>query len=122
MRLLRHSRQYARPPLTAVDRIGEKFIVWTAETPDIDEILSVVSLYWLTRSFPTSLYHYRVTYGTNLKPEDRIPMVTSVPLGYSQFFHEIRPSPKAFVEGQNNLVWHRRHEKVSRLHNVRAGI
>ena len=73
----------------------------------------MVTMYWITNTFATSIYHYRVSYSKNVKEENKIPPVTSKPLGYSQFIHEIMPSPRAFVEVENNLVWHRRHERVS---------
>lgn len=41
-------------------RIGEKFLEWTddATTPDLDTILTNVSLYWFTGSFPRSSKYY----------------------------------------------------------------
>lgn len=40
-------------------RIGEKFLAWTDEDPPMDEILASVTLYWLTETFPRSIYPYR---------------------------------------------------------------
>ena len=40
-------------------RIGEKFLTWTDATPSMDEILASVTLYWLTNTFPSSIYPYR---------------------------------------------------------------
>lgn len=40
-------------------RIGEKFLEWTDETPPLNDILASISLYWLTDTFPRSIYPYR---------------------------------------------------------------
>jgi hypothetical protein len=40
-------------------RIGEKFIEWTDTTPDYEEILDSVTLYWFTESIARGLYPYR---------------------------------------------------------------
>ena len=40
-------------------RIGEKFLDWSDEDPPLDVILEAVILYWLTETFPTSIYSYR---------------------------------------------------------------
>jgi hypothetical protein len=40
-------------------RIGEKFLAWTDQDPPLDEILASVTLYWLTETFPRSIYPYR---------------------------------------------------------------
>ena len=45
--------------LTRTRRIGEKFLTWTDTTPSMDEILASVTLYWLTSTFPRSIYPYR---------------------------------------------------------------
>ncbi|KAJ3542143.1 hypothetical protein NM208_g4252 [Fusarium decemcellulare] len=39
--------------------IGEKFIEWTDTTPDYEEILDSVTLYWFTESIARGLYPYR---------------------------------------------------------------
>jgi microsomal epoxide hydrolase len=98
----------------AARRIGEKFIVWSDKTPPIPTILSNVSLYYLTNTFPTSLYHYRASYGKQVKKGSEVPEVKNKPVGYSQFAKEILPTPKDWLEG-TNVVWHRRHEEVSEI-------
>lgn len=40
-------------------RIGEKYLDWTDEDPSFETILEVVTLYWLTETFPTSIFPYR---------------------------------------------------------------
>jgi microsomal epoxide hydrolase len=41
------------------DRIGEKFLEWSDTDPSVEEILRAVSLYWLTDTFPRSIWPYR---------------------------------------------------------------
>ena len=95
-------------------RLGEKLVVWTDETPPLDTILSIITLYWITGTFPTSIYHYRVAYGRNVDDRDQAAMVTNKPVGYSQFPHEILPIPAALVKARHNVTWSARHDKVSR--------
>lgn len=49
----------AHLPMIGNHRIGEKFLAWTEEDPSLDTILTSVSLYWLTDTFPRSIYPYR---------------------------------------------------------------
>jgi len=96
--------------LTTFYRIGEKFQQWTDTDPTIDQILDSVTLYWLTDSFPRSIYPYRQFFGSNpsffhTKPEFHI----KKPLGYSYFPMELAPIPRAWAEKTGNLVWYREH-------------
>ncbi|RGP74481.1 microsomal epoxide hydrolase [Fusarium longipes] len=98
-------------PLALLSWIGEKFRDWTDEDPTIDEILTSVSLYWLTDTFPTSIYPYRQQFnpregGAHNSPDSKI----TKPLGYSWFPQELAPIPKSWVETTGNLVFHRSHE------------
>ena len=43
-------------------RIGEKFLQWSDTSPSMQEILDGTTLYWLTESFPRSIYPYRSFY------------------------------------------------------------
>jgi hypothetical protein len=40
-------------------RIGEKFLDWVDQELDLEIILESVTLYWLTQTYPRSLYVYR---------------------------------------------------------------
>ena len=40
-------------------RIGEKFVEWTGDPLAPEHILESVTLYWLTETFPRSIYTYR---------------------------------------------------------------
>lgn len=46
-------------PLALLSWIGEKFLEWTDEDPQLDEILDSVSLYWLTDTYARCIYPYR---------------------------------------------------------------
>jgi hypothetical protein len=47
------------PALTGTARIGEKFLDWTDSDLPMDTILEAITLYWVTETFPTSIYPYR---------------------------------------------------------------
>jgi hypothetical protein len=46
-------------PITQRHRIAEKFVSWSDETPSLDIILEAITLYWVTNTFPTSIWNYR---------------------------------------------------------------
>ncbi|RBR26365.1 uncharacterized protein FIESC28_00865 [Fusarium coffeatum] len=98
-------------PIALLSWIGEKFLHWTDEDPPMEEILTSVSLYWFTDSFPTSIYPYRQRFapgtgGAHDGPDWKI----TKPLGYSWFPEELAPIPAAWAETTGNLVFARRHE------------
>lgn len=93
-------------------RIGEKFIVWSDETPSLDHILANVSIYWYNQTISTGLYHYRSTGGRRAPEEFSPPKTGDKPIGYSLFKKEIHPIPRVWAENQvGNLVWFRRHDQ-----------
>lgn len=72
-----------------------------------------MSLYWLTRTFPTSIYHYRLANGPYARRETAPGNVyLDKPTGYSLFHKEIHPAPLAWAKEKANVVWHKRHEQV----------
>ena len=46
-------------PVALLSWIGEKFLEYSDDTLDVDAILTSIALYWLTDTFPTSIYQYR---------------------------------------------------------------
>ena len=117
-------------------RIGEKFLAWTDDDPPLDTILGAVTLYWLTETFPTSIYQYR-----QVRPESVLecsntdvsssqddspevlkarggPEYISKPFGYSWFPKELFPTPQSWVATMGNLVFFRRHTQVGFLLSV----
>ncbi|KAH7043770.1 Alpha/Beta hydrolase protein [Macrophomina phaseolina] len=93
-------------PVALLAWIGEKFLDWTDEDPPINTILASVSLYWLTDTFPTSVYPYREMFAP--KAHKSLPYCDK-PTGYSWFPMELAPAPKAWVETTAKVVWHRQH-------------
>ena len=122
-------------------RIGEKFLDWTDEELPLDSILIAVTLYWLTETFPTSIYSYRQvrpcslllvvqrssadTTSTqddspeNLKARGGPEHVTK-PFGYSWFPKEIFPTPRSWVATIGDLVFFRRHTQVGLIRSFTA--
>ncbi|KAJ6564512.1 epoxide hydrolase [Mycena capillaripes] len=99
-------------PIALLAWIGEKFYTWADEVPSTSKILDSVSLYWLTSTFPTSIYMYRRFLGPHAAkvayhahPENYI----NKPFGFSWFPREIMPVPKAWVATTGNLVWYKQH-------------
>jgi hypothetical protein len=42
-----------------ISRIGEKWLEWVDEPLSPEHILESITLYWLTETFPRSIYTYR---------------------------------------------------------------
>ncbi|KAM0250772.1 hypothetical protein ACHAP5_001989 [Fusarium lateritium] len=99
-------------PLALLVWIGEKFRDWTHEDPSLQEILTSVSLYWLTDTFPTAIYPYRQAFApSNVGAHENPDYKITKPLGYSWFPYELAPIPKRWVETTGNLVFHRAHDR-----------
>ncbi|KAI9690120.1 MAG: hypothetical protein M1822_009081 [Bathelium mastoideum] len=105
-------------PLALLCWIGEKFIEWTDETPPLHTILEAVTLYYLTDTFPRSIYTYRRAYAPEEERKNapdwegrKIPAGKA--FGYSLFPKEILPMPRAWVDttGEQGLSFFRRHER-----------
>ncbi|KAH8822004.1 Alpha/Beta hydrolase protein [Xylogone sp. PMI_703] len=97
-------------PLALLAWIGEKFLEWTDETPSLNEILASISLYWLTDTYPRSIYPYRESYVAN--PTHSAPVIyVNKPLGYSSFPKEVFPVPVSWVATAGKLCWSKVHTK-----------
>ncbi|KAF2259527.1 epoxide hydrolase-like protein [Lojkania enalia] len=94
-------------PLALLAWIAEKFLEWTDDSPPLSTILTNVSLYWFTSSFPRSIYPYRQLLLGN-RPE---PPYLSKPLGFSFFPLELFPGVRSEVEKRGNVVFYRGHER-----------
>ncbi|KAK1675868.1 epoxide hydrolase [Colletotrichum godetiae] len=102
-------------PLAMLAWIGEKFLEW----PDsryplsLDTILTMVSFYWYTDTFPRSMYPYRALAGA-AAANVLFSVSTSKekPFGYSGFPAENILLPKAWAEkAYPNLVFYKRNDK-----------
>ncbi|KAL7930201.1 Alpha/Beta hydrolase protein [Trichoderma chlorosporum] len=101
----------ASNPIALLAWIGEKFLSWTDEDPPLDEILASVTLYWLTETFPRSIYPYRQLFtpgviGAHENPEWYI----KKHFGYSFFPKELAPIPQAWARTTGTLEFYRQHE------------
>ncbi|KAI9738745.1 MAG: hypothetical protein M1834_008252 [Cirrosporium novae-zelandiae] len=99
-------------PVALLAWIGEKFLDWVDEPLPLETILESVTLYWLTETFPRSIYHYR----EGFPPPKVMPAMDPrwyirKPLGFSYFPMELVPTPRAWVETTGNLVFWNLHEK-----------
>jgi microsomal epoxide hydrolase len=93
-------------PLALLAWIGEKFLDWTDKDPPLTTILTNISLYWFTSSFPSSIYPYRQLHG----PDSTKLTYLSKPTGFSFFPLELFPGIKAPLEKNCNLVTYEQHE------------
>ncbi|KAF2638444.1 epoxide hydrolase-like protein [Massarina eburnea CBS 473.64] len=93
-------------PLALLAWIGEKFLEWTDTSPPLTTILTNVSLYWFTGSFPRSIYPYRALFS----PDRAEFKFLDKPTGFSFFPFELFPGLKGVIEKQANLVSYRQHE------------
>ncbi|KAK1489133.1 epoxide hydrolase [Colletotrichum cuscutae] len=102
-------------PLAMLAWIGEKFLEW----PDsryplsVDTILTMVSFYWYTDTFPRSMYPYHAL-ASAATANVLFSVATSKekPVGYSVFPAENILLPKAWAEkAYPNLVFYKRNDK-----------
>ncbi|KAH8809006.1 Alpha/Beta hydrolase protein [Xylogone sp. PMI_703] len=99
-------------PLALLAWIGEKFVSWVDEPLPLDTVLASVTLYWLTDTFPRSIYHYRESFPPpKIMPAMDPRWYINKPLGFSYFPKELVPIPQSWIETTGNLVFWRQHEK-----------
>jgi len=99
----------ASNPLSLLAWIGEKFLDWTDEDPSLDTILTAVTLYWVTETFPRSIYPYR-QWASAGSSETANTYITK-PFGYSWFPRELVAAPKSWAAPMGNLVFFKQHTK-----------
>ncbi|KAJ6157774.1 Isopenicillin N synthase [Penicillium chermesinum] len=102
----------ASSPLALLAWVGEKFLEWVDEPLDPEQILESITLYWLTNTFPRSIYFYRQI---AIPPPVPLPNTQRwyihKPFGYSHFPKELAPLPRCWVETTGNLVFWRHNHK-----------
>jgi microsomal epoxide hydrolase len=104
-------------------RVGEKLLHWTDTTPSKTHILTWLSLYWLTRSYPTSIYPYRSSFpklslSTHPGPlsdtrdlgKELKGAYVEKPMGYSKFPYELIPTPESWAGKTGNMVFFKEHD------------
>ncbi|OCF60366.1 hypothetical protein L486_03049 [Kwoniella mangroviensis CBS 10435] len=97
-------------PISLLCWIGEKFVEWSDETPSLDTILTFISLYWFTDTFPSCIFSYRYGFGSKRNVHTADKEYQHKPTGYSYFPKEISPIPVHWVKTAHNLVWSREHK------------
>ncbi|WWC64244.1 uncharacterized protein I303_106853 [Kwoniella dejecticola CBS 10117] len=97
-------------PLSLLSWIGEKFLEWSDEDPSIETILSFISLYWFTDTFPSCIFTYRYGFGSKRDESSAEKEYNPKPMGFSYFPKEITPVPVHWVKTAHNLVWSREHK------------
>lgn len=99
-------------PVGLLAWIGEKMTSWSDVTPEMDLILTNVSLYWFSGCYATSIYcHGEIV-------DDPAPFMRAwedvrVPVGYSWFKREISSPPKKWIDLAGKVKWYRTHDQVS---------
>ncbi|KAL2816210.1 Alpha/Beta hydrolase protein [Aspergillus cavernicola] len=99
-------------PLALLAWVGEKLLEWVdpREPLPLDTILSMVSLYWFTSTFPRGLYHAELV--KNFLSGKPHPISKEKPLGYSLFPYDLALLPHAWAKQiYPNLVLFRTHLK-----------
>jgi len=99
-------------PLAMLTYIGEKMYVWSdPERVDPSDILDTVALYFLSRTFATSvlIYNQSSVVRTELTT-DPTKWRLQGKIGYSAFPYEIGGSPRAYIKAVGPLVYYKEHE------------
>ncbi|KAF8531967.1 Alpha/Beta hydrolase protein [Gautieria morchelliformis] len=97
----------ADSPMAQLAWIAEKYHDWSDPSKvDVTQILTTVSLYYLTESFPTSLYIYAQNVGFS---SSDVKSNNDKPFGYSSFRWEGIRHPEAYLRGIGNLTYYKEH-------------
>ncbi|OJD36163.1 epoxide hydrolase [Diplodia corticola] len=99
-------------PVSLLTWIGEKMREWPdpAHVPSLDTILTNVSVYWFTGTYPTSIWTYRLLLSGQV--EDAYEAITNgKPKGVSWFPHEIAAVPKDFVRKDKSITHFYEHDE-----------
>ncbi|KAF2846891.1 epoxide hydrolase-like protein [Plenodomus tracheiphilus IPT5] len=99
-------------PLALLAWISEKFLAWPdpSTPPALPQILTNISLYWFTSSFPSSIYPYRQLFTTDPAHRPTYKYL-SKPTAFSFFPCELAPGIKSVLEKHANLVGYVQHDK-----------
>ncbi|POY72961.1 hypothetical protein BMF94_3947 [Rhodotorula taiwanensis] len=92
--------------------VGEKFLTWTDETPPLDTILAICTMWWIRDSYPSSIWAYpdELQYTMDEFHQDAKYRLDK-PFGISSFKEEINMAPKVMAQRNGNLQFFRYHEK-----------
>ncbi|GAA6059018.1 hypothetical protein JCM10212_001243 [Sporobolomyces blumeae] len=99
-------------PVALLAWLAEKYRDWTDETPSIDELLAICTIWWIRDSFPSSIYAYHELLLTGVSQIHNDPAnYHKKPLGYSAFEREISCTPEAWTGINADIQWYRYHSK-----------
>ncbi|EON66478.1 hypothetical protein W97_05576 [Coniosporium apollinis CBS 100218] len=104
-------------PIALLAGIGEKFAAWTNKTPTLNTILTFITVYWLTETFPRSIYRADFV-SSDVVPSHGNPrwcIPDGKPFGFSAFSKEILPVPRAWIERTGKVTFWRKHKKGGRF-------
>ncbi|KAL2815501.1 Alpha/Beta hydrolase protein [Aspergillus granulosus] len=98
-------------PLALLAWLGEKFLEWPDAPFPSETILELVTLYWLTDTYPRAIHPYREN---TLSPHEVTALLTTdfyihKPLGFSYFPKELMPVPRSWIAKTGNLVYFKEH-------------
>lgn len=106
-------------PVALLAWLGEKYITWSDEPHlSLTTILTFVTVYWITDTFPRSIYPYR----NDFDPKDEVPchggnqwhVPSGKGFGFSAFPGEMLPVPRVWVEktmeDEPTHMWWKEHE------------
>ncbi|KAK3323083.1 Alpha/Beta hydrolase protein [Apodospora peruviana] len=99
-------------PLAMLTWIGEKFIQWVDQRAPLplDTILAMVTFYWVTDTFPRSMWPYRFLTGIVGAPIPAMPFSLTKPFGFSSFPIEQSVLPQKWAEQLfPNLIFFGKH-------------
>lgn len=82
-------------PLALLAWVGEKYLEWTDTDPSLQTILEHTTLWWLTQTYATSIWPYRLLFGAEAPPRNPAPVKR---WGYSWFPDEIMQVSKEQLE------------------------
>ncbi|KAJ5115901.1 hypothetical protein N7456_000249 [Penicillium angulare] len=99
-------------PIALLAWVGEKLLEWVDDPLTPEHILESITLYWLTETFPRSIYTYRQNYPPPPIPAANDPRsYIKKPFGFSHFPKELAPLPRSWIETTGNLVFWNQHHK-----------
>lgn len=100
----------AASPLALLAWIGEKHVEWADTTLEMDTVLALATLWWLTGTAARGMWPYRHLTATELGAHS--PLDEQKPLGYSAF-RDVGVMPKGWSKWYPSMKFRRDHEKVS---------
>ncbi|KAA8645986.1 epoxide hydrolase family protein [Aspergillus tanneri] len=99
-------------PIALLAWCGEKYLDWVDDPLPTETILELISLYWLTESFPRAIYPYRelISMAKDAQAYMRRWYIRK-PYGFSSFPREIMPPPRSWMRITGDLTFWKDHDK-----------